>query len=433
MEQLIEFFRFEDPTLRIVTLGTVFLSMSAAVVGSFAFLRKRSLVGDAIAHAILPGLAIAFLLAQTKHPAVLLAGALVSGWVALYAIDRLTQNSKLSTDTAIALVLSVFFGFGILLLTHIQHSGAGNQAGLDQFLFGKAASMRHSDLITYSVVAGLLLLIVVLLYKELMLFSFNPDFAQASGLPVKALKFTLNSITVLAIAIGIQSVGVVLMAALLITPAAAARAWTDKLWMLILIAAFTGGFSGLIGSYVSFSAPQMPTGPWIVMSLSILALLSLFLAPKRGVLQRALVQRKNRRKILAENLLKAFYQAGEQRQLKSAPFSTQEIQNQRYFPPAQWRQGLKHLLSQNWLLPQGEQYQLSRAGLEEARRVVRLHRLWEMYLTQRMRLKSDHIHPNAETIEHIITPEIEAQILEELDFPKKDPHQSPIPYSHDRR
>lgn len=431
MEQLIEFLRFEDPTLQIVTLGTVFLSMSAAVVGSFAFLRKRSLVGDAIAHAILPGVAIAFMLAHTKHPAVLLTGALISGWLALYAIDRLTHRSKLSADTAIALVLSVFFGFGILLLTHIQHSGAGNQAGLDQFLFGKAASMRTADLMTYSGVAVILLLVVVLLYKELMLFSFNPDFAQASGLPIRSLKFTLNSITVLAIAIGIQSVGVVLMAALLITPAAAARSWTDKLWVLIVIAALTGAFSGLIGSYVSFSAPQMPTGPWIVMSLSVLALLSLFLAPRRGVLQRVLRQRKNRRKILAENLLKAFYQVGELRSEQTAAFSEKEIQNQRYFPPGQWQQGLKHLLRKNWLLPRGQHYQLSRAGLEEARRVVRLHRLWEMYLSQRMRLKSDHIHPNAETIEHIITPEIEAQILQELDFPERDPHQSPIPY--DRR
>lgn len=429
MNQLLEFFSFEDPTLRIVTAGTVFLSMSAAVVGSFAFLRKRSLVGDAIAHAILPGIAISFMLTQSKNPVILLAGALISGWIAMYCIEKIQQKTKLSTDGAIAIVLSVFFGIGILLLTHIQHSGEGSQSGLDQFLFGKAASMTRQDLMVYSIVALLLLIIVTGLYKELMLFSFNPDFAQASGLPVGVLKTTLNSITVLAIAIGIQSVGVVLMAALLITPAAAARAWTDKLHWMIIIAAFTGAVSGLVGSYVSFSAPAMPTGPWVVMSLSVLALLSIFMAPQRGVLSRILRQKANRDKILAENLLKTFYKIGEQKHKFQPVLTTRHLQAERNFTGTELRKGYRILKRRHYILPQGEGYKLSRNGLDEARRVVRLHRIWEMYLTQRMRLKSDHIHPNAETIEHIITPEIEEQLLRELDFPKLDPHESPIPYS----
>lgn len=429
MNQLLEFFSFEDPTLRIVTAGTVFLSMSAAVVGSFAFLRKRSLVGDAIAHAILPGIAIAFMLTQSKNPIILLVGALISGWLAMYCIDKIQQKTKLSTDSAIAIVLSVFFGIGILLLTHIQHSGSGSQSGLDQFLFGKAASMTRQDLVVYSIVAALLLIIVLSLYKELMLFSFNPDFAKASGLPIGFLKTTLNSITVLAIAIGIQSVGVVLMAALLITPAATARAWTDKLNWMIIIAALTGAVSGLIGSYVSFSAPAMPTGPWVVMSLSVLALLSLFVAPQRGVLSRLLRQKANRDKILAENLLKTFYKIGEQKQKLQPTLGKQELQHERSFTNTELRRGYQLLRRRHYILPQGNGFKLSRSGLDEARRVVRLHRIWEMYLTQRMRLKSDHIHPNAETIEHIITPEIEEQLLRELDFPQRDPHESPIPYS----
>jgi ABC-type Mn2+/Zn2+ transport systems, permease components len=284
---------------------------SAATVGCFAFLRKRALVGDAIAHAILPGLALAFLLSQSKNPLYLLLGALASGWLAMYLIEFLAQRSKLSGDTSIALVLSVFFGFGILLLTHIQHSSSASQAGLDDFLFGQAAGMRKEDLQVYAGVALLLLLVIALLYKELMLFSFNPEFAAAAGLPTQRLKYVLNAITVLAIAIGIQSVGVVLMAALLITPAAAARAWTDRLGLMILLSAFLGAFSGLVGSYISYSAPTMPTGPWIVMSLSVLALLSLFLAPRRGLLARLRQQRRNRHKIADENLLKVFFQAGE--------------------------------------------------------------------------------------------------------------------------
>jgi manganese/zinc/iron transport system permease protein len=233
MNDVWAFFSFADPTVRIVSLGTVFLSMSASVVGTFAFLRKRALVGDAVAHAILPGIAIAFMLSGTKNPVILMLGALISGWLATWAMDYISEKTKLSNDTAVAIVLSVFFGVGIMLLTHIQHSGAGNQSGLDQYLFGKAAGMTEQDLWTYSVVAVILLMVVLAMYKELKVFSFNPEFAAVSGLPVKGIRRILNLVTVLAIAIGIQSVGVVLMAALLITPAAAARAWTSSLKVMI--------------------------------------------------------------------------------------------------------------------------------------------------------------------------------------------------------
>lgn len=417
-----------DPTLVLVTFGTLFLAVTAAVVGTFAFLRKRSLVGDAIAHAILPGIAIAFMLTTSKNPFVLMAGALISGWLAMWLIEQLQTFSKLSADTSIALVLSVFFGFGLLLLTHIQHSGTGNQAGLDQFLFGNAAGMSIEDLYAYALVGILLLITVLGLYKELMLFSFNPDFAQASGLPVKWLRRILNSLTVLAIAIGIQSVGVVLMAALLITPAAAARAWSNRLSAMIGIAAATAALSAVVGSWVSYSTPNMPTGPWVVMSLSFLALGSLVVAPQRGLLARLYRQKANRQKILRENLLKTFYKLGESAGSFQGAFSLNDLKQIRDFTDLDFKNGLRLLLGQHYLLAYNQGYKLTRKGLDEARRVVRLHRLWEMYLTQRMRLKSDHIHPNAETIEHIITPEIEEQLLRELNYPAEDPHSSPIPY-----
>ena len=429
MADLIEFLKFQDHTVRIVTVGIVFLSMSAAIAGSFAFLRKRALVGDAIAHAILPGIAVAFIIGQTKDPLILLLGALISGWLAILAIDYISQQTKISGDSSIAIVLSVFFGVGILLLTYIQHSGSGNQSGLDQFLFGSAASMRENDLLVYCGVAVLLILVVTTLYKELMLISFNEDYARILGLPVKALRLTLNTVTVLAIAIGIQSVGVVLMAALLITPAATARSWTDNLRWMILFSALFGGLSGLIGSYASYTAPQMPTGPWVVMSLSAFALLSIFFAPRRGILSRIARQRQNRRKIITENLLKAFYALGEKRRKLQQPVEMEDLRQQRDFTTSELYLGLRKLLRGHMLLRRGNYYYLTRKGVDEARRIVRLHRLWEMYLTQRLRLKADHIHPNAETIEHIITPEIEQQILDELGYPETDPHDSPIPYS----
>ena len=429
MQQLIEFLSFSDPNARIVTLGTIFIGMSAAMVGSFAFLRKRSLIGDAIAHAILPGIAIAFMVTQSKSPYILMTGALISGWLAMLLIEGISKNSKLKPDTSIGLVLSVFFGIGILLLTHIQHSGAGNQAGLDQFLFGKAASMTSADLQAYIIVASILLAVMIFFFKEFKLLSFNPEFAQISGLPVRRLRFLLSSITVLAIATGIQAVGVVLMAALLITPAAAARSWTENLVKMLLLAGLAGAASGLVGSYISYTAPNMPTGPWIVMSLSFIALLSLVFAPKRGLIPKLRRQSQNRKKIISENLLKALYHLREKKQSGDEGVTKDQINAMHEFEPSEMTLALSILTRNFWIITDGQNIKLTEKGLNEARRVVRLHRLWEMYLTERMRLKADHIHPNAETIEHIITPEIEEQLIAELGFPELDPHEKPIPYS----
>lgn len=430
MDKLLEFLSFADPNVRTVSFGTMFLGMSASIVGTFAFLRKRALVGDAIAHAILPGIAIAFMLFQTKNPFVLMGGALISGWLAILLIEYLTKSTKLKPDTTIGLVLSVFFGIGILLLTTIQHSGMGNQSGLDQFLFGKAASMTESDLIAYSAVAGLLLIVVAVFFKEFKILCFNPDFAKSAGLPVRSLNFILSTITVLAISIGIQSVGVVLMAALLITPSAAARSWTSNLLVMIVLAGLAGAFSGLVGSYISYTAPNMPTGPWIVMCLSLLAMISLFFAPKRGVVARLLQQRKNQRKILSENLLKSFYHLSENSDFKTQAFKKEELLQKRRFSDGEFSKAIQTLKRKYFVIPSGTVFSLSDKGMKEAKRIVRLHRLWEMYLTERMRLKADHIHPNAETIEHIITPEIEKLLLKELGHPEMDPHSSPIPYSN---
>lgn len=417
-----------DSSLILVAAGTFLLAVSAAVVGSFTFLQKRSLVGDAVAHSILPGVAAAFLFSGTKDPWWLMLGALISGWLSLSLMDFLSRKTKLSQDTAIATVLSVFFGIGILLLTYIQHLESGHQSGLDQFLFGQAAAMKSRELWIYGGLALVLILCTLIFFKEFKLLSFNPDFAQTLGLPVRGLRILMNSLMVLAIALGIQAVGVVLMAALLITPSAAARNFTDRLKAMIFIAALIAGFSALLGSAISFSAKGMPTGPWIVMCLSILALLSLFLAPKKGMLARMLLQRRHQQKINDENLLKAFYHYGERHANLAQWIQLKDLEEVRDFAEEDQSKALKRLIHKGHLLRKGEAFQFSRAGLDEARRVVRLHRLWEMYLSQRLRLKSDHIHPNAETMEHIISPEIEAQLLEELDYPDKDPHQSPIPY-----
>ncbi|MHA7101195.1 manganese/zinc/iron transport system permease protein [Roseivirga pacifica] len=428
METLKEFFSFQDPSIIAVTVGAILLSSSSAVVGTFTFLKKKALVGDAVAHSVLPGICLAFILSGTKNPIYLIIGAFVTGWLSLVIIDHISKKSKLKEDTAIALILSVFFGIGILMLTNIQHSGNAAQTGLDSFLFGKAAALVGNDLIVFGIVAVVLIATVIFFFKELKLMAFDQDYAEAIGLPVKGLELLLTSLTVLAVVTGIQAVGVVLMAAMLITPAAAARFWTNDTRVMTLLAAILGGFSGLSGAFVSYAAPAMPTGPWIVMIISAIALISFFVAPKRGIISRGMEQRKLQRMIMDENLLKELFHLGEKDHDLYKGRSIEEIIEERYFPEKTLRKSLNRLRRQGFLTKTNGDWRYTEAGKMKGQRVVKLHRLWELYLSEKMKIAPDHVHEDAETIEHIITPELEERLEKMFDRRATDPHDEQIPY-----
>ncbi|MFA0963693.1 iron chelate uptake ABC transporter family permease subunit [Roseivirga sp. BDSF3-8] len=429
METLIEFLSFSDPNVRYVAIGTVLLGASSALVGTFTFLKKKALVGDAVAHAILPGICLSFMLTGVKNPVYLIIGASATGWLSLLLIDLIVRHSRIKEDAAIGLILSVFFGIGILLLTIIQQSGAAGQSGLDSFLFGQAAALVGQDVLVFGIVAGLLLLTILLFFKELELIAFDPQFAASSGVPVRFMDFLLTTLTVLAVVVGIQAVGVVLMAAMLITPAAAAKFWTDNIKVMALLAAIFGAFSGLAGAYISYTAPSMPTGPWTVIVLSTIALVSFFLSPVKGILPRMFRQRRNRLQMLEENILKTFYLLGEDAEDWKASRTSDEIRERRRYPKGTLIYILKRLVRHGYLRQIKNNYELTNVGFNKSRRVVRLHRLWELYLTQYLNIAPDHVHEDAETIEHVITPELEKRLMEKLDFPEKDPHSSKIPLS----
>ncbi len=420
---------FSDPNVQMVTLGVMLLGAGAAVVGSFTMVRKRALLGDAIAHSVLPGVCLAFMLSGRKDPLLLLAGAILTGWLSLLFMDFIVRHSKLKPDAAIGAVLSLFFGLGILLLTAIQNSGSGNQAGLDKFLFGKAASLTRQDVLVFGIATLGILTVVAGLFKAFKFVAFDRDFAAASGLPVRFLEFLLSTITVVAVAVGIQAVGVVLMAALLITPAAAARFWTDSLWRLTALAAAFGMVSGFFGAWISYTAPAMPTGPWIVVLLSGIAIFSAFAAPKRGIWAGKRRREANARKMLLENILKAFYRLEEAQPGGYKSFPEIAIRERGDFSISQLFNGLKSLRHKGLVRFDGtNNWSLTESGTVESRRVVRLHRLWELYLSHKMGMAADHVHESAEAMEHLLTPEVEKRLIEELDYPALDPHQSAIPY-----
>lgn len=430
MNSLIEFFSFSDPNIRYVVLGSVLLTASSAIVGTFTFLNKRSLIGDAIAHAVLPGICLGFIVAGTKNPLVLIIGAFITGWLSLVVVEYVTRKTRIKEDTAIGLVLSVFFGIGILMLTVIQKSGNASQSGLDHFLFGKAAALVGSDLYAFLIVATLLLTVVYFMFKEFALLAFDKAYAKSIGYPVRTLELILTSLIVLAVVIGIQAVGVVLMAAILITPAAAARFWTDKITVMVLLASVFGAFSGLSGAYISFVAPAMPTGPWIVIVISMIAFISFFFAPKRGVIYRMIRQRTIHQTINNENVLKVMYQLGEENKNFFIPRHLDEIIRRRKYEKATLQTILRRLLSHGYVEQTGSLWSLTDEGKNKAQRVVKIHRLWELYLTTYMKIAPDHVHEDAETIEHLLTPELEAELEKQLGYAKLDPHQTTIPYSN---
>ncbi len=431
MNSLIEFFSFSDPNVRYVALGSILLTASSALVGSFTFLNKKSLVGDAIAHAVLPGICLGFLLAGTKNPLALILGAFVTGWISLILIEVITTKTRIKEDAAIGLVLSVFFGIGILMLTVIQKSGNASQSGLDHFLFGKAASLVGNDLLAFSIVAVIMLVMVFALFKEFSLLAFDKDYAISIGLPVRRIELVLTSLIVMAVVIGIQAVGVVLMAAILITPAAAARYWTNNIKIMFLLASIFGAISGLSGAFISYTAPSMPTGPWIVIVISFIAFFSFFFAPARGIISRMFRQRKIRRTINDENVLKILYQLGEENKNFFIHRNADELIRRRRYEPAVLNSILHRLRRQGYLSQTGRLWCLTEEGKNRAQRVVKNHRLWELYLTTYMHIAPDHVHDDAETIEHLLTPELEQQLDQQLGYPKVDPHKSEIPYRTD--
>jgi manganese/zinc/iron transport system permease protein len=384
-------------------------------------------MGDAMAHAALPGVCLAFMLTGQKHPLYFFVGALVAGLLGAQVIQWLTQNSRIKSDTAVGLVLSVFFGIGVLLLTVIQQGQSGNQSGLDSFLFGKAAFLLKSDVYLLASMCVVLLLLVSLFFKEFKLISFDLGFASSIGLPVRLLEQFLTALIVVAVMVGLQVVGVILMAALLIIPAAAARQWTDRLGIMCVIAAGVGAFAGMLGAFVSALWSGMPTGPVMVLSAGSLFAISLMFAPRRGLLPAWWKKRRAKRKVQAENLLRKFYKAGEKAGQERTTVSVASLTQWSEWSHRQLSAHCRRLARMGWLESIDNAWRLSELGHREAARITRNHRLWELYLTSRLDIAADHVHRDADEMEHLLTPEIIAQLEARLGQPQRDPHGHPIP------
>ena len=409
MDTMIRLLSLGDANVRFVLLGSLLIGSTGGLLGVFGVLRQRSLVGDALAHAALPGVALAFMWTGSKALPVLLLGATISGVLGILCMQFITQYTRLKSDAAIGVVLSVFFGAGIVLLTHIQRSQSGNQSGLDKFLFGQAASLVEDDLQVMSVMALLIMVAVALLYKEFKGLIFDPGFMQAIGFAVRWVDLALMGLIVLTVMVGLQAVGVVLIAAMLITPAVAARFWTERLHTMVWLAAFFGGLSGVLGTLISAMAPRIPTGPVMVLMATGVFTLSAVLAPNRGALARWRRHRANIRRERQQHVLRAFVELEDQGAVVvfNAAVLAAELQWSTHRAEAE----LKWLCRKDLVARQDEGWSLTASGRQEGYFVVKSHRLWEHFLYYREILAVDHVDRPADEVEHLLTP----QIIERLE------------------
>jgi manganese/zinc/iron transport system permease protein len=415
---------------RWVLAGCMLLGASSGVLGSFALLRRRSLMGDALAHAALPGVCLAFMVTGVRSIEQFMIGALVAGLVAAFSIQAITRYSRVKEDAALGLVLSVFFAIGIVFLTIIQHSGAGNQAGIDKFLFGQAASLVGRDVRVMAICAAVVTVISLLLFKEFKLLCFDAGYAHGQGFRPGVLDGLLNSLIVVAVVIGMQAVGVVLMAAMIITPAAAARLWTDRLGKMVFIAAIVGAAAGAIGTALSTQAPRMPTGPLIVLAATAVFALSFLFAPRRGLVPRIHRYLILRRVVARENVLRSMYEIAESVKSWQVGVSYEDLAAHRKGSTGNVAKHVKPLVQEGLLRMANNRVQMTEQGLTAAFQIVRNHRLWEMFLMHESQLAADHVDRDADFIEHFLPPDIVAELERLLEVhglePKLPPSVHPV-------
>ena len=433
--QVIRFFTFRDPSLRYALVGSVLLGISCGVLGSFLVVRKMALMGDALSHAVLPGVAIGFLWNMTKDPVAIFIGATIAGLLGAGTVHLITQTTRLKEDTALGLVLAAYFAVGIVILTMMQQLPIGNQSGIDKFLFGQAAAIGADDVKLMGAVTALSLLAIGIFYKEFLVTSFDSGFARASGFPVQVMHYALMLLLAFSVVISLQAVGVVLVSAMLITPAAAAYMLTDRMSRLLMLSALFGIFAGVSGAFFSFLRPSLPTGPFMVLGASLVFCLAFLFGPRHGVLVRWWMHRSRARRVQRENTLKSVYHVLEGREFHGEGVTLQELAERRRETMEDAQAQAAALQHHGLATLSGEEgtLYLTPEGWQRSLAIVRNHRLWELYLTNAAQIPADHVHEDAEKIEHVLGEDVVRELERKLEFARTDPHGRAIPNVADVR
>lgn len=395
----------------------ILLGMACGVLGTFVVVRRMALTGDMLSHAVLPGVVAGLAFSPERNPFVVLVFAILMGVAGSFSMKAILRFTRLKPDAAMALVLSAFFALGVALISRFQPSG------VNAFLYGQIAAVDQNDLRMLCGVCALTLLVVPLLFRVLRLVSFDPSYARISGCKVRAVETVFFLLLSIVIVVAMQAVGVVLVTAMLVTPAACARFCTVSLRSMTLLACLFGAIGGGVGVLFSARYAQLPTGPLMALSLTVLFTLAFLVGPRGGVLAMFLRRRREVLRILGEDVLKQLWMREEARgrevQLSDGDFHMAH--------PARVRHSLRTLADDSLVNENEFKVSLTDLGREKAAALVRAHRLWERYLTERVGLKPDHVHDSAERAEHWLDEAGRQKLGEKLGNPEVDPHGSPIP------
>jgi manganese/zinc/iron transport system permease protein len=409
-----------------VMIGTALLGATSGVIGTFAVLRRRALVGDMLSHAALPGICIAFLILGNRNFIGLSLGALATGLLGVGLMTLIRRYTRTKEDAAIGIVLSTFFAVGIVLLSVIQQLPSGNQAGLNSYLFGETAGITRHDIRLIATVAAGCLVVVGLFYKEFELLSFDPEFASAQGWPTLGLDLIMMATLAVVTIVGLPLCGVILMAALIILPGAAARFWTNRLGRLLVIAAVAGAAAGVLGTFLASPLParwfgnhfldtsKLPPGPLIVLSATAIFVVSLLFAPHRGLVARSVAEVRLRFRIVREHLLRGLYELSEP-QLPNLPaIEESQLLAQRVWSEWLLRWWLARLAARGLIERENGRFRLTPPGLAAAAEVTRTHRLWELFLVDSAGIASDHVDRDADAVEHMLPRPLVRELEERL-------------------
>ena len=434
---------FVDPILRAPTIGSMLACLTSGLVGVVVVLRHQSLLGEVLAHASFPGVILGVLAAgilslgvgSYSVAALILVGAFITALLGATAVRLLVQRFAVRSDSALCFVLSAFFGVGLTLASHVQVHYASLYQQVFVYLYGQTATMTDRHVQVYALLAATVVVIFTLFYKEIQAVTFDSTYATTLGMRSRLVDNLLLILTAIAVVIGIRSIGVVLMSAMFIAPAVTARQLTQTLSKMLLLAGLIGMVSGFCGVYISselsellahyYTRLSLPTGPVIVLVSATLCITALLFAPHRGVLLRYIRIARFRFRCVCENLLKTMWRLDPNGALPLQAITHYQTASSLYL-----RFVMGRLVQQGWVEKRGpEQYALTAEGKGWAAKIVRLHRLWEVYLADYLSVGAERVHRSAEEMEHIITPRLEKELTLLLNDPEHDPHQQPIPPS----
>jgi ABC-type Mn2+/Zn2+ transport system permease subunit len=419
-------------------LGSALLGLAGGLMGGFILVRRLSLLGDTIAHAVLPGVVIGFAWQMEKTASGLFVGALVAGLLAALLTGAIRQTTILKEDTAQGILLGGFYAVGILLLRLVQNAGTGGSTGIEGFLFGQAAALTRADVYVIATVTLAAVLLVVVFYRTLLVVSFDAVFAAAIGWSPRLWQSLILFLLALAVVVSLQAVGAVLAPALLIIPPATAALLTKRFPALLVLSSALGLLAGVGGCLLSLTRTGLATGPLIVLCSAACFAIAFMVAPQRGVLWQVLRHRGTRRRMLLEHGVKAVFQAWEDRDFAPDPIPVAAVRQR--FSGSNWQlaTSIRHMRQRGWLTHDGQPVtagppppepglKLSPTGWQHASSVVRKHRLWELYLSHAAAIAPDHVHDDADTIEHILNDEQVTELMARLNHPHHDPHGRWIP------